>query len=135
YYLDHQMEVIERRTQFRLDAAEARAHILEGLVIAVDNIDEVVRIIRGSSDTAEARASLIETFSLSEIQANAILDMPLRRLTALEVDKLRAELAELAKTIKELKGILADPKKRWQLIKDELTSIREQYGDDRRTKI
>jgi DNA gyrase subunit A len=135
YYLDHQMEVVERRTRFRLDQAEARAHILEGLVVAVDNIDEVIRIIRGSSDTAEARTNLIESFSLSEIQASAILEMPLRRLTALEVDKLHTELTELAKEIKELKAILASPKRRWGIVKDELSAIREQYSDERRSRI
>jgi DNA gyrase subunit A len=135
YYLDHQMEVIERRTQFRLDQAKARAHILEGLIIAVDNIDEVIRIIRGSDDTADARANLIASFDLTEIQANAILDMPLRRLTALEVDKLRTELAELQDTIAELESILADPQRRWSIIKDELTSIRETYAEDRRSHI
>ncbi len=135
YYLDHQMEVVERRTQFRLDHAESRAHILEGLIIAVDNIDEVIEVIRGSADTAEARSNLIESFDLSEIQANAILDMPLRRLTALEVDKLRTELEELRKTIAELKSILKSPKKRWNIIKDELTEIREEYGDERRSRI
>jgi DNA gyrase subunit A len=135
HYLDHQMEVIERRTQFRLDQAEARAHILEGLVIAVDNIDEVIKIIRGSADTAEARTGLIAAFSLSEIQANAILEMPLRRLTALEVDKLRSELVELAERIKELNAILASPKRRWGIIKDELTHIRGQFGDERRSRI
>ncbi|MEA1902788.1 MAG: DNA gyrase subunit A [Actinomycetota bacterium] len=135
YYLDHQMEVIERRTQFRLDQAQARAHILEGLIIAVDNIDEVIKLIRGSADTAEARANLIETFELSEIQANAILDMPLRRLTALEVDKLRTELAALHETIAELEGILADPKMRWAIIREEMTEIREKFTDDRRSRI
>ena len=135
YYLDHQMEVIERRTQFRLDQAQARAHILEGLIIAVDNIDEVIKIIRASADTAEARTNLIENFELSEIQANAILDMPLRRLTALEVDKLRTELAELQETIKELEGILADPKKRWAIIKEEIGEVRETYADERRSRI
>lgn len=135
YYLDHQMEVIERRTQFRLDQAQARAHILEGLIIAVDDIDEVIKIIRGSADTAEARANLIETFDLSEIQANAILDMPLRRLTALEVDKLRTELAQLQETIKELEGILADPKKRWAIIKEEIGEVRESFADERRSRI
>ena len=135
YYLDHQMEVIERRTRFRLEQAEARAHVLEGLIIAVDNIDEVIRIIRGSADAAAARTNLIETFELSEIQANAILDMPLRRLTALEVDKLRTELAELADRIAELKEILASPKRRWEIIKEEMTEIREQYGDERRSVI
>jgi len=135
YYLDHQMEVIERRTQFRLDQAEARAHILEGLIIAVDNIDEVIRIIRGSDDTAAARTNLMESFELTEIQTNAILDMPLRRLTALEVDKLRTELAELQDTIAELKAILADPKRRWTIIKDELTSIKENFADTRRSRL
>ncbi|HEX9761935.1 MAG TPA: DNA gyrase subunit A [Acidimicrobiia bacterium] len=135
YYLDHQMEVIERRTRFRLEQAEARAHIIEGLIIAVDNIDQVIKIIRGSADTAEARINLIEGFSLSEIQANAILDMPLRRLTALEVDKLRAELVELSERIAELKSILDSPKRRWDIIKEELTQIREQFGDERRSRI
>jgi DNA gyrase subunit A len=135
YYLDHQMEVIERRTQFRLDQAEARAHILEGLIIAVDNIDEVIKIIRGSEDTGAARSNLMDSFDLSEIQANAILDMPLRRLTALEVDKLRTELAELQDTIAELKAILADSKRRWTIIKDELTSIRESFADTRRSRL
>jgi DNA gyrase subunit A len=135
YYLDHQMEVIERRTQFRLDQALSRAHILEGLIVAVDNIDEVIRIIRGSADTGDARANLIENFDLSEIQANAILDMPLRRLTALEVDKLRNELAELQETIADLEAILADPQRRWTIIKDELGSIRETYAEDRRSRI
>jgi DNA gyrase subunit A len=135
YYLDHQMEVIERRTRFRLDQAQARAHILEGLIVAVDDIDEVIKIIRGSADTAEARANLIEAYELSEIQANAILDMPLRRLTALEVDKLRTELAELQERIAELEGILANPKKRWAIIKDELTEIRESFANDRRSRI
>jgi len=135
YYLDHQMEVIERRTQFRLDQAEARAHILEGLIIAVDNIDEVIKIIRGSDDTAAARTNLIETFDLSEIQANAILDMPLRRLTALEVDKLRTELAELQGTIAELKSILADPKRRWTIIKEELVGIKGTFAEERRSRL
>jgi DNA gyrase subunit A len=135
YYLDHQMEVIERRTQFRLDQAKARAHILEGLIVAVDSIDEVIRIIRGSADTAEARANLIENFDLSEIQANAILDMPLRRLTALEVDKLRTELAELQDRITGLEAILADPKTRWSIIKEEMGAIREKFANERRSRI
>jgi DNA gyrase subunit A len=135
YYLDHQMEVIERRTQFRLDQAQARAHILEGLIIAVDSIDEVIKVIRGSADTAEARANLIERFELSEIQANAILDMPLRRLTALEVDKLRSELEKLQGVIAELEGILADPKKRWAIIKEEMGEVREKYADERRSRL
>ncbi|HEX9848624.1 MAG TPA: DNA gyrase subunit A [Acidimicrobiia bacterium] len=135
YYLDHQMEVIERRTRFRLDQANARAHILEGLIIAVDNIDEVIKIIRGSADTADARANLVANFELTEIQANAILDMPLRRLTALEVDKLRTELTELHETITELESILTDPKRRWSIIKEELTSIRDDFAEGRRSRI
>ena len=135
YYLDHQMEVIERRTKFRLDQAEARAHILEGLIIAVDNIDEVIKIIRGSEDTAEARTNLIERFDLSEIQANSILDMPLRRLTALEVDKLRTELAELHETIADLKSILADPERRWSIIREELVGIKDTFGNPRRSRL
>ena len=135
YYLDHQMEVIERRTRFRLDQAKARAHILEGLIIAVDNIDEVIRIIRGSADTADARANLVANFELTDIQANAILDMPLRRLTALEVDKLRTELTELHETITELESILTDPKRRWSIIKEELTSIRDDFAESRRSRI
>ena len=135
YYLDHQMEVIERRTQFRLDQAQARAHILEGLIIAVDNIDEVITLIRGSADTPEARTNLIDRFELSEIQANAILDMPLRRLTALEVDKLRTELAELHGLIAELEGILADPTKRWAIIREDLEGIKEKFAETRRSRI
>ncbi|MGH8916595.1 MAG: DNA gyrase subunit A [Acidimicrobiia bacterium] len=135
YYLDHQMEVVGRRTQFRLDEARARAHILEGLIIAVDNIDEVIKLIRGSADTADARANLIARFELSEIQANAILDMPLRRLTALEVDKLRTELAELHELIAELEKILADPRIRWGIIKEELSEIRSTFGEPRRSRV
>jgi DNA gyrase subunit A len=135
YYLDHQMEVVERRTRFRLEEAQARAHILEGLIIAVDNIDEVIQVIRGSADTPEARANLIERFQLSEIQANAILDMPLRRLTALEVDKLRTELAELQGLIAELQRILDDPKVRWGIIKEELVEIRGSFSEPRRSQI
>ena len=135
YYLDHQMEVVERRTRFRLEEAQARAHILEGLIIAVDNIDEVIKIIRGSADTAAARENLIDRFELSEVQANAVLDMPLRRLTALEVDKLRSELAELHDLIAELEAILADPKRRWAIIRDELSEIKEKYGESRRSRV
>jgi DNA gyrase subunit A len=135
YYLDHQMEVVERRTRFRLEEAQARAHILDGLIIAVDNIDEVIQVIRGSADTGEARANLIERFELSEIQANAILDMPLRRLTALEVDKLRTELAELQGLIAELQRILDDPNVRWGIIKEELSEIRGSFSEPRRSRI
>ncbi|HEY7564825.1 MAG TPA: DNA gyrase subunit A [Acidimicrobiia bacterium] len=135
HYLDHQMEVIERRTRFRLAEAEARAHIVEGLIIAIDNIDEVVAIIRGSEDTAAARTALMERFELSEIQANAILDMPLRRLTALEVGKLRDELAELRALIKNLKAILKDPARRRALIAADLNEIKEKFGQPRRSQI
>ena len=135
HYLDHQLEVIERRTKIRLDKAEARAHIDEGLLIALDNIDEVVAIIRGSADTDEARATLMKRFGLSEIQATHILDMPLRRLTALETGKLREEMAELQKLIKYLTGLLKSPAKRRQLIASELQAVRDKYADQRRSRI
>ncbi|GIU93259.1 MAG: DNA gyrase subunit A [Acidimicrobiia bacterium] len=135
YYLDHQMEVIERRTRYRLAQARDRAHILEGLIVCVDNIDEVIRIIRGSADTPAARTALMDRFDLTEIQANAILDMPLRRLTALEVDKLRQELEELRAVIAELEAILADPARRRAIIREELEGIKEKYGDARRSRI
>jgi len=135
HYLDHQMEVVERRTAFRLKKAQERAHILEGLVTAVDNIDEVVKIIRASADVETARASLMKRFKLSEIQANHILDMPLRRLTALESDKLRDEFAALQKTIKALQAILKSPAKRRKLIAKELSDVREKFADLRRTRI
>ncbi|HLA67686.1 MAG TPA: DNA gyrase subunit A [Acidimicrobiia bacterium] len=133
YYIDHQMEVVERRTKFRLAKAEARAHIVEGLLIALDNIDAVVKIIRGSKDTDAARVALMKQFKLSEIQATHILDMPLRRLTALETGKLREEYAELQKLMKYLTGLLKSPAKRRQLIADELTEIKEKFGDERRS--
>lgn len=135
YFLDHQMEVIERRTRFRLDRALARSHILEGLITAVDNIDEVIAIIRGSPDTNGARAALMDRFVLSEIQARAILDMPLRRLTSLETAKLRDEHAALQVLIAELRAILADPGRRRQIIAEELVATRDAHGDPRRTRI
>jgi DNA gyrase subunit A len=135
HYLDHQMEVVERRTAFRLKKAQDRAHILEGLVTAVDNIDEVVKLIRASADVETARTALIKRFKLSEIQANHILDMPLRRLTALESDKLREEFAALQKTIKALQAILKSPAKRRRLIAKELETIKEKFADHRRTRI
>jgi DNA gyrase subunit A len=135
YYIDHQMEVVERRTRFRLARAEARAHIVTGLLIALDNIDEVVQIIRSSTDTEAARAALMKRFEFSEVQATHILDMPLRRLTALETGKLREEQAELLKLIRHLKGLLASPEKRRALISEELTALKEKYGDGRRTRI
>lgn len=135
YYIDHQMEVVERRTAHRLKDAKAKAHILEGLIIAVDNIDEVVRIIRSSEDTPTAKDRLIERFGLSEIQANAILEMPLRRLTALETGKLREDLQQLIDLIAELEAILADPARRRAIIVEELTEIRDKYADERRSRI
>jgi len=135
YYIDHQMVVVERRTRFRLAKAAARAHIVEGLLIALDNIDDVVEIIRGSSDTDAARENLIERFELSEIQATHILDMPLRRLTELETSKLRDEYDELQKLINYLNGLLKSPAKRRALIGQELQEIREKFGDKRRSKV
>ena len=135
YFLDHQMEVIERRTRFRLERAQARAHILEGLIVAVDSIDEVIAVIRRSRDTNAARSALMEQFPLSEIQARAILDMPLRRLTSLETIKLREEHAALRQLIGELTDILADPARRRRIIADELKATREAHGDARRTQI
>ncbi|MDX2342497.1 MAG: DNA gyrase subunit A [Acidimicrobiia bacterium] len=135
YYVDHQLEVIERRSIFRLKKAEARAHIVSGLLIALDNIDEVVKIIRGSQDVENARRTLMKTFKLSEIQANHILDMPLRRLTALETDKLRQEYDDLQDYIAELKGILDSEELRRSILTEELTAIQDKYGDERRSRI
>jgi DNA gyrase subunit A len=135
HYIGHQLEVIERRSRFRLAKAEARAHIVEGLLIALDNIDEVVEIIKSSADVAAAREALMDRFDLSEIQANHILDMPLRRLTALETGKLREEYEELQATIADLKALLASEEKRRALIGEELTIIRDKYGDERRSRI
>ncbi len=135
YYIDHQLEVIERRSVYRLKRAEARAHIVEGLLVALDNIDEVVKIIRGSADVETARATLMDTFELSEIQANHILDMPLRRLTALETDKLRQEYEDLQATIADLKSILDSEERRRSILSDELTAIQDKYGDERRSRI
>ena len=135
YFVEHRHEVIVRRTQYELKKAEARAHILEGLIIASDNIDEVIAIIRGSANADEARESLIERFELTEIQAKAIVEMRLRQLTGLEQDKLRAEYDEIIKTITDLKDILANEPRRYQIIKDELTLIRDKYGDERKSTI
>ncbi|MGG6231492.1 DNA gyrase subunit A [Tenacibaculum sp. SDUM215027] len=135
YFVEHRHEVVVRRTEFELKKAEARAHILEGLIIASDNIDEVIAIIRGSSNADEAREKLIERFELSEIQARAIVEMRLRQLTGLEQDKLRAEYEEIIKTIEDLKDILANEPRRYDIIKEELLYIKEKYGDDRRSVI
>ncbi len=135
HYLDHQIEVVVRRTQFLLDEAKKRAHILEGLLIALDNIDEVITIIRGSQDVTEARATLMERFELSEIQATHILDMPLRRLTALESDKLREEYDQKMAEIADLEAILASEERQRAVVAEELSEIRENYGDARRSRI
>src|SRR3954451_12795347 len=135
HYVVHQREVITRRTQHQLRQAEARAHILEGLLIALDNLDEVIALIRGSKDPESARTGLIERFELSEEQAQAILDMRLQRLTALESDKVRAEHAELIKTIAELRAILGDESRIDALITDELDAVTARYGDERRSEI
>ncbi|WDF65061.1 DNA gyrase subunit A [Flavobacterium sp. KACC 22763] len=135
YFIEHRHDVVVRRTQFELRKAEERAHILEGLIIASDNIDEVIALIRGSKNTDEAREKLIERFKLSDIQARAIVEMRLRQLTGLEQDKLRAEFDELMKLIEHLKALLADVNLRIDLIKEELTEIRDKYGDDRRSQI
>ncbi|SHL86097.1 DNA gyrase subunit A [Flavobacterium saccharophilum] len=135
YFIEHRHDVVVRRTQFELRKAEERAHILEGLIIASDNIDEVIAIIRGSKNTEEAREKLIERFKLSDIQARAIVEMRLRQLTGLEQDKLRAEFEELMKLIEHLKALLADVNLRTNLIKEELEEIREKYGDERRSVI
>lgn len=135
HFVDHRHDVVIRRTKYELKKAEERAHILEGLIIASDNIDEVIALIRASQNAEEARNKLIERFELSELQAKAIVEMRLRQLTGLEQDKLRTEYEELMETIKELKDILASEERRMQIIKDELLEVKEKYGDERRSKI
>jgi DNA gyrase subunit A len=135
HFIDHRHTVIVRRTQFDLDAAQAREHILDGLKIAVDNIDEVIKIIRGSEDSAQADARLRKRFGFSEKQSDAILNMRLAKLTGLEIEKLDAELKEVRATIKELKGILTSKPKRMAILKEEMDEIAGTFGDDRRTEI
>jgi DNA gyrase subunit A len=135
YFVEHRHEVVVRRTQYELAEAERRAHILEGLIIASDNIDEVIAIIRGSKTPDEARASLMERFSLSEIQSRAIVEMRLRQLTGLEQDKLHAEYKDIQALIADLKDILENKEHRMRIIVDELTEIKSKYGDARRTQI
>ena len=135
YFVEHRHDVVVRRTQFELRKAEERAHILEGLIIASDNIDEVIALIRSSKDGEEARGKLIERFNLSDIQARAIVEMRLRQLTGLEQDKLRAEYEEIMKLINHLKELLASKELRMALIKEELVEIRDKYGDARRSTI
>ena len=135
YFVEHRHDVVVRRTKFELKKAEERAHILEGLIIASDNIDEVIKIIRASSNGEQARERLIERFNLSDIQSRAIVEMRLRQLTGLEQDKLRLEYSEVMKLIEHLKALLADVDLRTSLIKEELVEIREKYGDARRSLI
>ncbi len=135
YFVEHRHEVVVRRTEYLLRKAEERAHILEGLIIASDNIDEVIRLIRSSSNADQARERLIEAFGLTEIQAKAIVEMRLRQLTGLEQDKLRSEYEELMNTIQDYKDILASKERRMQIITEELEEIRAKYGDERRSTI
>lgn len=135
HFVDHRHEVVVRRTEYELRKAEERAHILEGLIIASDNIDEVIALIRSSNNTEEARSKLIERFKLSEIQAKAIVEMRLRQLTGLEQDKLRAEYEGIKKFIDECKDILANKDRRMEIIKSELLEVKEKYGDERRSQI
>jgi DNA gyrase subunit A len=135
HYRDHQVDVVTRRTRFELRKAEERDHIVQGLLIALANIDEVIKIIRAAADTEDARTQLMARFELSEIQANYILDMPLRRLTRLERQKLEEEHKELLATIKRLKALLKDPAKLLALVKEELLELRAKYADPRRTEI
>ncbi|MBR3041980.1 MAG: DNA gyrase subunit A, partial [Eubacterium sp.] len=135
YYIRHQEDVVTRRTKFELNAAEKRAHIVEGLLIAIDNIDEVIKIIRAAANVNEAKVKLMERFNLTDAQAQAIVDMRLRALTGLERDKLEAEYKELQEKIAYLKSILADEKMLLSVIREEMQIIADKYGDDRRTKI
>ena len=135
YYLMHQEDVVTRRTKYDLNKAEERAHILEGLIIALDNIDRVISIIRGSSTVQAAKESLMKEFNLTDAQSQAIVDMRLRALTGLERSKIEAELADLQKKIEEYRAILADKNKLLTVIKTEISLIADKYGDERRTSI
>ena len=135
HYLDHQKEVITRRSRYRLNRAEQRAHILEGLLIALQNLDAVIELIRASKDPESAREGLMSTFKLTEVQARAILDLRLQRLTQLESHKVEEEHAELLRTIEELRGVLGDEDKVYAIIRADLSEIKQKYGDDRRTEI
>ncbi|MCP4649679.1 MAG: DNA gyrase subunit A [PVC group bacterium] len=135
HYIEHRQEIIVRRTKFELRKAQERAHILEGLKICLDNLDKIIKLIRSSKTTAEAKINLMEKFGLSEVQSQAILEMQLQRLTALEREKIENEYLELLKKINMLKAILADPKKVLAIIKEELELLKKKYGDERRTQI
>jgi DNA gyrase subunit A len=134
-FIEFRREVVRRRTEFELRKAEARAHILEGLKIALDHLDEVIRLIRASKNPAEAREGLMTQFALTQIQSQAILDMQLQRLTGLERQKILDELAELQKTIERLRAILGNDELLTKVVVDELKAVRERYGDERRTVI
>ena len=133
--MDHGHQVVIRRTEHDLQEAEKRAHILEGYLIALDNLDAVITLIRNSRDPETAKTGLMEQFELSEIQAKAILDMRLQRLTGLERDKIQSEYEEVVELIKSLKEILGSEELRMQIIKDELKEVQDRYGDERRTEI
>ena len=135
HFVDFRHEVVVKRTEFDLKEAEARAHILEGLKTALDNIDKVIEIIKGSKDPTQAKEGLMDGFKLSEVQSQAILDMRLQRLTGLEVEKVVEEYKELIKHISHLKGILESKPQRMDIIKKELLTIKDQYADERRTEI
>ena len=135
HYLTHQEDVVTRRTKYDLNKAQERAHILEGLLKALDNIDEVIRIIRGSRSVQVAKQELMDRFELTDVQAQAIVDMRLRALTGLEREKLEAELKELLAKIAEYKAILSDKKKLLTVIKTEISAIADKYADERRTQI
>jgi DNA gyrase subunit A len=135
HFIDHRMDVLIKRTQFELDAAERRAHILEGYIIALDNIDAVIQTIKKSKDVETARNNLMKKFKLSDVQAKAILEMRLQRLTGLERKKIEDEYKETIKLIENLKGILASDERRYSIIKEELTEVKKRYGDERRTEI
>ena len=135
YYVDHRHEVVIRRTKYELEEAEKRAHILEGYLIALDNLDEVIALIRNSRDPEIAKNNLIEKFSLSEIQAKAILEMRLQRLTGLERDKIIKEYEEIKRLIGKLQGILDNVDLRMKIIKDELLEVKDRYGDERNSTI
>ena len=135
YYVDHQIDVVTRRTRYELKKAEERDHIVKGLLIALDNLDAVIKVIRGSQDAEEARGKLMSQFKLSEVQANHILDMPLRRLTRLARTELEQEHKDLLARIRHLKALLKDPKKIRAVITDELLEIKKKFANPRRTQL
>ena len=135
YFVEHRQDVVTRRTRYELRKAEERAHILRALIVAIDNIDEVIKIIRGSRDTQSAKNALMERFGFDDVQAQAIVDMQLKRLTSLEIEDLRKELEEIEALILHLKDLLAHPEKILALIKEETQDLAHKYGDERRTDI